>query len=211
VLFTVLEAGQNPAPSLMQLQPASLVEQGAAATELTVHVLGSDFMEGSQAYWNGAQRPTKLISTTELEMTLLAGDVGAAAIGGITVQNPTPGGGASNVLNFTVTAVPQNAAPALTQLAPAFTLAHGATSVPVVVTLVGSNFMPSSQAFWNGVFRPTKFIDGATLEVTLTAADVTTGGAGALTVINPPPGGGASDGLTFTVFGYGAYLPLAKR
>ncbi|MFN8491191.1 MAG: beta-propeller fold lactonase family protein [Caldilineaceae bacterium] len=211
VLFTVLEAGQNPAPAVTQLQPATLVEQGAAATQLTVHVLGSNFMDGSQAFWNGAQRPTKLISDSELEMTLLAGDIGTAGVGGITVQNPTPGGGESNVINFTVTAVPQNATPTLTQLAPAFTLAHGAASVPVVVTLVGSNFMPSSQAFWNGVFRPTKFIDGAKLEVTLAAADVTAGGTGALTVINPPPGGGASADLAFTVFGYGAYLPLAKR
>jgi len=211
VLFTVLEAGQNPAPAVTQLQPATIVEQGAAATQLTVHVLGSNFMAGSQAFWNGAQRPAKLISATELEMTLLAGDIGTAGVGGITVQNPTPGGGESNVINFTVTGVPQNAAPALTQLTPTFTLARGAGSVPVIVTLVGSNFMPGSQAFWNGVFRPTKFIDSTKLEVTLTAADVTAGGAGALTVINPPPGGGASADLTFTIFGYGVYLPLVQR
>ncbi len=211
VLFTVLEAGQNPAPSLTQLEPALLVTQGAAATSLVVKITGANFIEGAQAAWNGAPRSTKFISDHELEVTLTAGDVGPVGSGGLSVVNPAPGGGSSNVLNFTVVATPQNPAPALTQIAPANTLAHGAISVPVLVTVMGSNFMPGSQVYWNGVLRPTKFIDSTQLEVTLAAGDVAADGTGALSVINPPPGGGTSDPQIFTIFGYGVYLPLVQR
>ncbi|MCX6050323.1 MAG: beta-propeller fold lactonase family protein [Chloroflexi bacterium] len=210
VLFTVLEAGQNPAPSLTQLQPAMLVTQGAAATSFVVKITGANFIEGAQAAWNGAPRATKFINDQALEVTLTAGDVGVVGSGGLSVVNPAPGGGSSNVLNFTVVAPAQNPAPALTQIAPANTLAHGAVSVPVVVTVVGSNFMPGSQVYWNGVLRPSKFIDSTQLEVTLLATDVAADGTGALSVLNPPPGGGVSDPQMFTIFGYGIYLPLVQ-
>ena len=75
-------------------------------------------MEGSQAFWSGAARPTKFVREQELAVTLLGGDVSLAGTGGLSVVNPTPGGGASNVLNLKETATPQNPAPTLTQLSP---------------------------------------------------------------------------------------------
>ncbi len=210
-LFTVVEAGQNLAPSLVELQPATVVAQGASAAPLTIKVLGNHFVEGAQADWNGALRSTKFINENELEVTLTAGDVGLVGNGGIRVANPAPGGGESNVLSFAVTAPPENVAPALGQLLPDATLAHGANSVPFTVVIVGSNFLPGSQVYWNGVLRPTQFVDSTQLQVMLTADDVANGGTGEISVLTPPPGGGMTNPLLFTVYPYGLYLPVATR
>ncbi len=210
-LFTVVEAGQNLAPSLVELQPATIVAQGVGATPLTIKVLGENFVEGAQAEWNGALRSTKFINANELEVTLTAVDVGLVGNGGIRVANPAPGGGESNVLTFAVTAPPENAVPALVQLLPATTLAQGAASVPVMVVVVGNNFLPGSQIYWNGVLRLTQVIDSTQLQVTLAADDVANGGTGEISVLNPPPGGGMTTPLLFTIYPYGLYLPVVTR
>ena len=110
-----------------------------------------------------------------------------------------------------MTAPPENVAPALGQLLPDATLAHGANSVPFTVVVVGSNFLPGSQVYWNGVLRPTQFVDSTQLQVTLTADDVANGGTGEISVLTPPPGGGMTSPLLFTVYPYGLYLPVATR
>jgi hypothetical protein len=210
VLFTVLEAGQNPAPSLTALQPATVVEQGPSSGGLTVQVQGVNFLESAQAYWNGAPRTTKFVSETQLAVTLAGGDIAFAGSGSLTVENPAPGGGASNGLLFTVSATPLNPTPTISKLSPDHILGQG-LATPPTVDVIGSNFLPSAGVYWNGVLRPTHFIDSSHLQVTLTLTDVVSADVGAITVINPPPGGGASSVKSFTLFGYGIYLPAVMR
>jgi trimeric autotransporter adhesin len=64
----------------------------------------------------------------------------------------------------------------------------------------GSNFMSTSTAQWNGSSRPTTYNSASTqLLVTITAADVQNPGLAQVTVTNPPPGGGSSLALSFTI------------
>jgi hypothetical protein len=210
VLFTVLEAGQNPAPSLTQLQPATTIEQGPSSGGLTVQVQGANFLEAAQAYWNGTPRTTKFVSETQLTVTLLGSDLAFAGSGSLSVVNPAPGGGESNGLIFTVTATPLNPTPTISKLTPDTILGQG-LSTPPTIDVSGSNFLPSAGVYWDGVLRPTHFIDSGHLQFTLTMTDVVSADTGAIVVINPPPGGGASQEKRFTVYGYGLYLPAVMQ
>lgn len=93
----------NPAPTLTSLAPAEAVQYGAAGKSMPIHIYGSGFVEDSQAQWNGNNRPTQYINESELVVTITAVDATPAGVSNITVKNPTPGGGTSNSLPFTLT------------------------------------------------------------------------------------------------------------
>ena len=211
-LFTVMEAGNNPAPGLTQLQPASTVAQGASAAPLVVTVSGSNFMESTLAYWNGSQRPVQWIDSTTLAVTLSGGDLAVAGSGALYVVNPAPGGGQSNALSFVITAPPANPIPVLTGIQPGALATQAMSSPPQVITVKGSNFLPSSAVYWNEVVRATTFIDNNTLQVTLTPTDTVSAGQAQLLVVNPSPGGGISNALPITITEFKMlYLPLVAR
>ena len=98
--FTVTQTDSNPAPTLSSLSPSSVTAGGSAFT-LTIN--GNNFVAGSVVRWNGGNRPTAFVSDTQLTASIAAGDIAIAGTANITVFNPTPGGGVSNALNFTIT------------------------------------------------------------------------------------------------------------
>src|SRR5207244_2502788 len=63
----------------------------------------------------------------------------------------------------------------------------------------GSGFLNASSVRWNGADRLTTFINPNRLTIDVAASDVATPGAVVITVFNPAPGGGLSNGLTFTL------------
>lgn len=206
--FVISSAGQNPVPSIAQLNPQGTAV-GSAAT--TVTISGANFMAGSKAYWNGAERPLTFVNSGEVRVNLGAADLAVSGPGALAVVNAGPGGGTSNAVTFTVVAPDQNPPPAVTQLNPVFATARGAAGSAVVVTITGNNFIDGAQAQWNGVSRPTTFVSGTQLRVTLFAGDVAAGGSGGIRVINPAPGGGSSNTATFTIFPHALNLPLVIR
>jgi 6-phosphogluconolactonase (cycloisomerase 2 family) len=100
--FVVAAPGQNPAPTLNSAFPNHVVARGAASRPVTILLTGQHFVEGAQAQWNGADRPTVAISSTQLRVTLTAADVAFGGSGGLRVVNPGPGGGPSNTATFSV-------------------------------------------------------------------------------------------------------------
>lgn len=70
-------------------------------------------------------------------------------------------------------------------------------------TILGIGFVEGAAAYWNGDPRPTEFVDGSQLIVSLSAADLELVGSGDVRVENPPPGGGMSDAVGVTV-GHGS-------
>jgi hypothetical protein len=64
------------------------------------------------------------------------------------------------------------------------------------LTLIGSGFVGGATVRWNGANRPTTLVDGTRLTIDLTGADLL-GTPAVLTVVNPGPGGGASNDLIF--------------
>ena len=89
----------SPVPTLTSLSPATTT---VGSLPFTLTVIGANFYSGSKVHWNGMTRMTTFISGTQLEAAILAGDVAAEGTLSVTVVNPTPGGGVSNALPFTV-------------------------------------------------------------------------------------------------------------
>ncbi len=95
----VLFGQNNPAPSVIQLVPVS-ARPGSGGFTLTIY--GANFVTGSVLNWNGSPRATQVVSSDQLTATINAQDVSKATTASVTVANPAPGGGASNVAYFPV-------------------------------------------------------------------------------------------------------------
>jgi hypothetical protein len=87
-------------------------------------------------------------------------------------------------------------APSLGSLTPN-SVAAGAAGF--LLTASGSDFVSSSVIQWNGANRPTTFVSGTQLRTTISASDIAAAGTAQVTVVSPPPGGGASNALPFTI------------
>ncbi|HEY3268610.1 MAG TPA: hypothetical protein VGM37_16955 [Armatimonadota bacterium] len=81
-----------PVPSITGFGRSPLLKGGLACTLV---VNGSGFTPTSVLRWNGADRPTTFVKTTQLLASLSAADVAAAAAISVTVATPPPGGGVS--------------------------------------------------------------------------------------------------------------------
>jgi hypothetical protein len=93
-------AAVNPIPSVDNPLAPSSTAPGSAQLELTV--TGAGFMSGSVVQWNGSPRATTFQSDHEVTATIPATDLAAATSAFVTVVNPAPGGGRSNVAYFQV-------------------------------------------------------------------------------------------------------------
>jgi hypothetical protein len=77
---------------------------GGAAFVLTV--AGSSFASASTIRWNGTGRTTTFVSATKLQASIGAGDIATAGTAQVTVFTPSPGGGTSAPLTFTIAPPP---------------------------------------------------------------------------------------------------------
>jgi hypothetical protein len=93
-------ATTNPQPQLVGIDPA-VIPQGSP--DLTLSVLGVNFVDGSTVYVGGSPRTTTWLAPGRLSITLLAADSATSGQLAITVISPAPGGGTSNAVSLTVT------------------------------------------------------------------------------------------------------------
>jgi hypothetical protein len=94
-------ATSNPVPVISTISPVS-VSAGSSAITLTVN--GSNFVAGATVNWNGSALSTTFVSAAQLTASVPAASLATAGTATVTAVNPTPGGGTSNTVNFTVTA-----------------------------------------------------------------------------------------------------------
>ena len=73
---------------------------GSAAFTLTVN--GTGFVSGATVNWNGSPRTTTFVKSSQLTASITAADVATAGTANVTVVNPAPGGGASNIAHFQI-------------------------------------------------------------------------------------------------------------
>lgn len=90
---------EGSAPVVSEVDP-DVVGPGSHARVITVR--GSQFVGNAVVRVNEADRPTFFVSATELKAELLEEDVENAGRLQITVFNPPPGGGTSDVIEFLV-------------------------------------------------------------------------------------------------------------
>jgi hypothetical protein len=178
-----------PVPAIASISPTQSTA-GAPSLELTAN--GSGFLSNSEVHFNGAARPTILVSPGQLKVTLAAADLQAPGTFQITVVNQAPGGGTSNAASLVlVTGVPT-----ISLLS-----SYGATAGRSGFTLMlhGTGFIKGAVVRWNGADRPTTYVSSSRLAVSVSAADVAVPGAAQITVFNPAPGGGTSAPQTLQV------------
>jgi len=188
VTLTITPAS-NPVPAISGLSP-TFAAIGSAGFTLTVN--GSNFVSGSVVLWNGSNRSTSFVSSTQLSAQISAADLLTAATAAITVSNPPPAGGISNIVNFEV----RNPSPSLAGISPSSAISGGDA---FTLTVNGNNFVNGSVVTWNGDTRITTFVTSTQLTAQIPATDIALAGSAVVTVSNPGPGGGASSATTFSI------------
>jgi YVTN family beta-propeller protein len=186
-------ASTLPSGATLTITSLSPTSTTAGGPGFTLTVLGSNFVSSSVVRWNGTAKPTNFVSSAQLTAQISTSDIAATGTVAITVFDTAPGGGTSNGVNFNIEVIP---APAITNLSPTSTTAGGPG---FTLTVLGSNFVSSSVVRWNGTAKPTNFASSAQLTAQISTSDIAATGTVAVTVFNPAPGGGSSNGMNFTI------------
>jgi hypothetical protein len=179
-------------PHISSITPTSVTANGA---QFTLTVNGSGLTGGTIQFGATALAPTGTQTDISLSGTVPPSllTVGTAQITAKTSS------ATSNSLPFSIMAL----TPTLTSLNPASTPVQTptpTTSVPIQLT--GAGFSSSAKVFFNGAQNgiAAKFNSSTSLTATLPAALLGPyGSTNDITVLNPPPGGGKSQPVTFKV------------
>ena len=166
---------QAAAPVVSGLSPAGA---GAGSGDLELRVSGSGFIPASVVLVNGAERPTTVLSNTELLTTLTETDLASPRTLVIGVRTPAPGGGTSPPIDFPVTSEP----PLLSEL-PLLGLTAGRPGVTLVVH--GQHFTPGTVVEWNGAERATTYRNGRRLFASISPVDLAVPGTATIRVRTP--------------------------
>jgi len=179
--FTVISNVELPVVN--SLLPASA---NAGGNGFTLTVNGANFGNGATVRWNNENRPTSVISPTQLSATISAADIAGAGTASVAVSGP---GGTSVNSTFTITPP----LPVINALQPGGTEAGGNN---FTLNVNGSNFVTSSTVRWNGLTRPTTFVSSGQLSATVPFTDILSPGPASITVSNPE---GSSNAAAFTI------------
>ena len=118
----------NPLPNLTTITPDT-VEQ---SEEVTVSVMGTNFVVGSQILLDGQAVPSTFVNATELMGVISAELLPPERDSNLVVVNPAPGGGVSNILTVTV----ENNTPTAITLAPTQSDPTASTLTLILVALL---------------------------------------------------------------------------
>jgi hypothetical protein len=199
MLFIVNSNGVPSVASIVNIAPASLSVLSsitpssavAGGTGFTLTANGSNFQSGAAVRWNGADRTTTFVSSTQLAASIPSTDIATSGTAQVTAANP--GAAASNALTFTITA-PASSSPVLSSITPSSAVAGG---TGFTLTANGSNFQSDATVRWNGADRTTTFVSSTQLAASIPSTDIATSGTAQVTAANP--GATASNALTFTI------------
>jgi hypothetical protein len=158
----------------------------------SIVVAGNNFFPRSIVQLDGAPLATSFVSGTELRATIPTSKLSAVGVLRISVGTSPPGGGASKEVTFDV----QNPTATLTSLSPLSVVAgSGATTL----TVAGTGFVAGAKIVYGSTDLTTTFGSSTSLSATIPASLLVSSGTAPITVVNPPPGGGTSSAISFTV------------
>jgi trimeric autotransporter adhesin len=180
--------GGGSTPSIASISPTSVT---AGSSDLTLTVNGSGFVSSSVVQVGGTSESTSYVSGAQLKATVHAAQIANGGALAVVVANGTLTS-SSTPINLTV----NNPQPTITSLSPSSAFVGTAS---LAVSVAGTQFVPSTVIYVNGVARTTGFISSTQVSVTLTTADLSASGGLLLTAVNPAPGGGTSSALSFAV------------
>jgi hypothetical protein len=155
-------------------------------------VNGQNFQSDSIVRWNGSNRPTTFVNSTQLLFSPANGDFATPGSGNVTVFTPAPGGGTSNPAVLTI-----NPIPAITSISPSSAVALGQTVLELTVN--GANFLEGAVVRWDGADLPTTRVSSTQLKALLSVALQASPGTHQVTVKNADPGGGLSAAVSYVL------------
>jgi hypothetical protein len=195
------ETALGDLPEISDLEPPATL---AASGAFTLTVNGTGFENGATVLWDEIGRPTTFISRTQLLAEIGANDIIAAGVAEVTVQSPTTDTFTSTPRMFVI----NNPVPTIQQLSPNATN----SSTAFTLTVMGTGFVAGTTVLWDGEARPTMFVSGSELKAEIDKTNTVNGGAVGVTVLNPSPGGGGSNTVTFNIADlYSVFLPLLHK
>jgi len=182
-----LTAAVATGPSITGLSP----NPALAASAFTLSVTGAGYTcgaGGSTVLFDGATYTPATCSYQQLTVALPATAAGTYPV---VVQDA-----AGNSNSMSLTLQPPNPIPTLSSLNPD----AGAVGSPgLTLYVLGGGFVQGAVANFAGSPRTTTLQSATQLSASLLASDLAAGGSYPVTVTNPPPGGGTSSSLPFTV------------
>jgi len=139
----------------------------------------------------GASESTSYVSGTQLTATVPASQIANGGALTVSVVNGTVSSSGTSI-SLEV----DNPLPTLTSISPSSEITGTASAV---VTVNGTQFVPSTVIDVNGAARTTTFTNSTQVSVNLTSADLAGAKAISLAAVNPAPGGGTSNVISLTV------------
>lgn len=182
-----------PVPYINSIYPRSVL----VGEPFVLQVQGEWFARQSVVRLNGRDRSTTFITSNKLLAEILADDVREAGIDTVTVFNPDPDSGTSNIGLLTV--AQSNPAPNLASISPDSVYFDGTYGSSSLVTLHGTGFIADSEVLFDGRSKTTIFASVTELTLELSRWDLTRPGIWEVIVRNPAPGGGDSSALPFVI------------
>jgi hypothetical protein len=158
----------------------------------SIVVAGTNFVPRSIVQLDGAPLATSFVSGTELRATIPTSKLAAVGVLRLSVGTSPPGGGASKEVTFEV----QNPGATLTGLSPLSVITG---TGPTTLTVSGTGFVPGAKVVFGATNLTTTFTSSTSLSATIPASLLLSTGSVPVTVVNPPPGGGTSAPISFTV------------
>lgn len=182
---------ENPHPEVTALSPLSVL---AGTGTTTLAVTGTDFVTGSKIVFGSTDLATTFDSATSLSASIPASLLKSSGSVPVTVVSPTPGGGTSTSIAFTVS----NPDATVTSISPSTANVNGAA---FEMTVTGTGFVNGSSVLFNGTSLTTTYQGSTKLKASVPAASLTAAGDVPITVFNPPPpsGGTTSAPVVFHV------------
>lgn len=201
--FVVSPVSENPIPAIDSLSPAAAIAGSTQGVEVLIS--GSNFMASTQVRWNGQDKPGQYVSKTQIKATLTAEDLALSGNTSVSVLNPAPGGGESNIERFAIT--PAFVASSLTALS----LAVGISDAGTLVTVNGSGFADGDVLLINEVPYPATFVNASKLQALLNGSGGPTFAQSFTVSVQRPSSAGGGDSAELLWQPRHVLLPLAVR
>ena len=176
----------NPLPKINSVTPDTAFRGNGP---IGIMIEGSGFITTTAV----STLHTKFIDNHHLEVTIPKNILAKTGAYQIVISNPLPQGGSSNPVDLRI----NNPVPALSVLDPAEAMAG---TSGLIATIYGTGFFEDATTYYiNDIPRTFTQTDAMKLQIQLTSSDLEVGKYLEITAQNPPPGGGSSNSLTFTV------------
>lgn len=187
--FVVTVGASNPVPTIGSVSPSQIPVTNVDAQ---IAITGTGFIPTSSAVIGAQGIATTYVSGTALMAVIPASYLSTAGTLQIGVYNP---GGGFSATTVPVTVQALHPVPTLSSLSPWSVVVGSAT---FTMTLTGNGFVTGGQAFFGATALATSVTSATNAQATVPASLLAVEGSTQITFVNPTPGGGASNSLTFT-------------